>query len=208
MKEGLQVRVYLAGREENYLNYRTGIEVAGGIIQFGGDPHRCDALLLPGGGDLEPWRYGQKNLGSRSMDAKRDQQELDLLDLFVWKRKPVLGICRGLQVINVYFGGSLIQDLEGHSAVNGADRYHAVQTTDAKMEMLFGAGMLVNSAHHQAIDRLGKGVNPFQQAPDGTIEGIYHESFPVWAVQWHPERLRTDAGTAILRAWLDLSKKV
>ena len=202
------MRVYLAGREENYLNYRTGIEVAGGIIQFGGDPHRCDALLLPGGGDLEPWRYGQKNLGSRSMDAKRDQQELDLLDLFVWKRKPVLGICRGLQVINVYFGGSLIQDLEGHSAVNGADRYHTAQTTDPKMEKLFGFKAVVNSAHHQAVDRLGRGLIAFQRAPDGIVEGLYHESFPVWAVQWHPERLRTDTGTAILRAWLDLSKKV
>ena len=96
------MRVYLAGREENYLNYRIGIEAAGGMIRFGGDPLECDALLLPGGGDLEPWRYGQQNLGSRSIDAKRDQRELDLMDLFIWQRKPVLGICRGLQVVNVY----------------------------------------------------------------------------------------------------------
>ena len=201
------MRVYLAGRQENYLNYRAGIETAGGVVQFGGDPQRCDALLLPGGGDLEPWRYGQKNLGSRSMDAGRDQQEWDLLDLFVWQRKPILGICRGLQVINVYFGGSLIQDLEGHSAVNGADRYHTAQTTDPKMEKLFGFKAVVNSAHHQAVDRLGRGLIAFQRAPDGIVEGLYHESFPVWAVQWHPERLERKEGSLFLRFWLNLSKK-
>jgi putative glutamine amidotransferase len=201
------MRVYLAGRQENYLNYRTGIETAGGAVQFGGDPQRCDALLLPGGGDLEPWRYGQENLGSRSMDAGRDQQELDLLDLFVWQRKPILGICRGLQMINVYFGGSLIQDLEGHSAVNGADRYHAVLTTEEKMEKLFGSGAVVNSAHHQAVDRLGRGLVAFQRAPDGIVEGVFHESLPVWAVQWHPERVGRKEGMLFLRFWMDLSKK-
>jgi putative glutamine amidotransferase len=201
------VRVYLAGREENYLNYRIGIEAAGGMIRFGGDPLECDALLLPGGGDLEPWRYGQQNLGSRSIDAKRDQRELDLMDLFIWQRKPVLGICRGLQVVNVYFGGSLIQNLEGHSAVNGADRYHSVQTTEPKMENLLGAKVIVNSAHHQAIDRLGKGLTVFQKAPDGIIEGIFHESLPVWAVQWHPERVGRKEGMLFLRFWMDLSKK-
>ena len=201
------MRVYLAGRQENYPNYRSGIEAAGGVIQFGGDPQCCDALLLPGGGDLEPWRYGQENLGSRNMDAERDQQEWDLLDLFVWQRKPVLGICRGLQVINVYFEGTLIQNLEGHSAVNGADRYHAVQTTDGNMAALFGDRVVVNSAHHQGIDRLGMGLTVFQKAPDGIIEGVFHESLPVWAVQWHPERLGMCVGERFLRAWLSLSKK-
>ena len=202
------MRVYLAGRQENYPNYRSGIEAAGGVIQFGGDPKRCDALLLPGGGDLEPWRYGQKNFGSHHMDAERDQQEWDLLDLFVWQRKPVLGICRGLQVINVYFGGTLIQNLEGHSSVNGTDRYHAVRITEPRMEGLFGSKTIVNSAHHQGIDRLGEGLVAFQRAADGTIEGIFHESLPVWAVQWHPERLAMNGGELFLRFWLSLSKKV
>ena len=201
------MRVYLAGRQQNYPNYQSGIEAAGGKIQFGGDPQRCDALLLPGGGDLEPWRYGQKNRGSHHMDAEQDQQEWDLLELFARQRKPVLGICRGLQVINVYFGGTLVQNLEGHSSVNGADRYHAVQTTDAKMKALFGPKAVVNSAHHQGIDRLGVGLTVFQKAPDGIIEGVFHESLPVWAVQWHPERLEMDTGEQFLRAWLSLSKK-
>ena len=100
--------VYIWGSAERFANYRRAVEAAGGRVRFGGDPAGCDALLLPGGGDLEPWRYGQRNTASVGLESMRDAMELQLLQQFVLRKKPVLGICRGLQTINVYFGGTLL----------------------------------------------------------------------------------------------------
>ena len=120
--------VYIWGEAERYENYRRAVEAAGGTVRFGGTPEGCDALLLPGGGDMEPWRYGQSNTASRGLEPERDTAELMLLERFTAAGKPVLGICRGIQVINVFFGGTLCQDLPGHSAVDGHDSFHTVRT--------------------------------------------------------------------------------
>ena len=197
------MRVFLGGKPELYHNYQRAVERAGGTIQFGGSPQMCDALLLPGGGDLERWRYGQDPRGSREPDPERDGKELEWLDQFVRSGKPVLGICRGLQVINVFFGGTLIQDLNGHSAVDGKDRLHTVYTTDHDMRRVCGGdSVVVNSAHHQAVDRTGEGVQVIQRAADGTIEAIRHDILPVLAVQWHPERLCTSVGSGVFEWFL------
>lgn len=196
--------VYISGERDVYHNYQKAVESADGQIQFGGDPSGCDTLLLPGGGDIEPWRYGQSNRCSYDMDADRDVVELELLELFIQQGKPVLGICRGLQVINVFFGGTLVQNFEGHCAVVGADRYHTVCTADSQMEQLFGKKMIVNSAHHQGVDRIGAGLSVIQWTPDGVVEAIRHKSLPIWGVQWHPERLLEMGGSKFLRFWLDL----
>lgn len=198
------MRVYIGGKPEIYHNYRRVVEREGGVVQFGGDPQVCEALLLPGGGDLEPWRYGREDQGSRNLDPDRDEMELELLEQFVQRKKPVLGICRGLQVINVFFGGTLVQDLPGHSAVNGVDRYHPVYTTDADMRKLCGGNTtFVNSAHHQAIDRTGEGLQVIQRAEDGTIEAIRHETYPILALQWHPERLQTPVGSRVFEWFME-----
>lgn len=118
----------------------------------------------------------------------RDAAELDLLEHFTAEGKPVLGICRGLQTINVFFGGTLVQDLPGHNALT-RDRLHAVDTAVGTFGRLWGERTIVNSAHHQAVDRLGTGLQSVQWAPDGTVEALLHSKLPVWAVQWHPERL-------------------
>ena len=191
------MRVCLKGKPELYHNYQSAVERAGGVVVFGGDPRECSALLLPGGGDLEPWRYGQENRGSRNLDAGRDEEELGLLDRFVRSGKPVLGICRGLQVINVFFGGTLLQDLSEHCAENGVDRMHPVHTSDPDLRRLCGETAVVNSAHHQAIDRTGRGLQAIQWAEDGTVEAIRHERLPILAVQWHPERLQTPVGMRV-----------
>lgn len=207
--------VFILGETGMYPRYEAAIRTAGGVVfseTCGENAWKCDALLLPGGGDLEPWRYGQANTASGNLDPARDQQEWLLIQQFAVLRRPVLGICRGLQMINVCFGGTLLQDLPGHSTVEGMDRLHKVRTAPSLLDELYGDETIVNSAHHQAADRLGAGLEAVQWAPDGTVEALRHTALPVWAVQWHPERLApgpggTADGRRLFQAFLQLVGK-
>lgn len=200
--DSMEKIVFIWGQQGSYGNYVRAIQAAGGYVCLSEnlrDASCCGGLLLPGGGDLEPWRYGRENIASKEVDSERDQIELGLLGRFLGKKRPVLGICRGLQVINVAFGGTLLQDLPGHSTVAGVDRLHSVHTAPSILRTLYGETSIVNSAHHQAIERLGADLEAIQWAPDGTVEALIHRNLPIWAVQWHPERLRgrwTRAGAA------------
>lgn len=206
--------LFVYGQRERYGNYAGAVADAGGRLRFSLEIREaggCDGLLLPGGGDLEPWRYGQMNTASRGLEPRRDAAEFDLLEQFTAAGKPVLGICRGVQSINVFFGGTLVQDLPGHSAVGRRDRLHSVRTAPEGFGRLWGERPIINSAHHQAVDRLGAGLRAVQWAPDGTVEGLVHSTFPIWAVQWHPERLSgamaiegAAQGERLLRAFLAL----
>ena len=196
--------IYIWGSPARYANYLHAVKAAGGQVQFGGDFSKCDGLLLPGGGDLEPWRYGQKNTHSRNLEPDRDAAEWILLEHFSTLRKPILGICRGLQTINVFFGGTLFQDIPGHSAAGQIDRLHRVKTISSPLLPLCGESCVVNSAHHQAIDRPGSGLQIVQWTPDGTAEALCHQTLPVWAVQWHPERLDGSLQRSLFHAFLTL----
>jgi len=196
--------IYVWGTPERFQNYRRAILAAGGRLRFGGDPAGCDGLLLPGGGDMEPWRYGQENTASRGLEPRRDREELELLDWFTARKKPVLGICRGLQVINVYFGGTLVQDIAGHEQVCGCDRFHRVRTAPSLLGSACGGMEIVNSAHHQAADRLGSGLEAVQWSPDGVVEALAHRALPVWAVQWHPERLPAGCSSGLIGKFVEL----
>ena len=185
--------VLIPGPPAVYGNYQAALEAAGARAVFspGGEAPDCDGLLLPGGGDLDPQRYGQSLQGSHAPDMERDARELALLARFAASGRPVLGICRGLQVINVFFGGSLYQDVAGHSQISGIDRLHCVSTRPGSvLFFLYGPEALVNSAHHQAVCRLGDGLTADQWSGDGLAEALSHQTLPIWAVQWHPERLR------------------
>lgn len=208
--------IFLWGRAGRYPNYLRAMEAAGAAVLASEDPADsagCGGLLLPGGGDLDPWRYGQADTACRDVDPARDQAELALLERFVSAGMPVLGICRGMQVINVFFGGTLAQDVPGHGQAGGIDRLHRLRSAPSPLRDLTGQAPVVNSAHHQAADRLGAGLTAVQWTPDGVAEALLHRSLPVWGVQYHPERLagplsRRGAadGGCLLGAWVRLCR--
>jgi putative glutamine amidotransferase len=151
---------------------------------------RMDGLLLSGGGDIHPRFYG-RNLNGQfaSVDEQRDERERDLLRSFCEKRKPVFGICRGIQVVDVFFGGTLFREL-GTAHLHESTIHSVVTSENGGLREMLGERLSVNSYHHQAIRTLGRGlvVTAVSDA-DGVIEGIEHDSLPVSAVQWHAERM-------------------
>ena len=177
-----------------------------------GEVTSCDALILPGGGDITPAFFGEKNKGSRTVDTELDILQFQALDTAIAARIPVIGICKGMQVINVAFGGTILQDMSGDSlhSIPSGDAFHtSIMTEDSRLFKYFPVEMHVNSAHHQAVETLGEGLQVPACAPDGTAEAIAHKAFPVFTVQWHPERLcgalsrsETVDGAALLSALL------
>ena len=155
---------------------------------------KCDGLLLPGGGDIDPVYYGEEMNGSDEPDRELDKAQRDILDAFVKAKKPILGICRGMQLINVYFGGSLHQDLvtrDIHTRKNGNDSIHSVKSVEEGnlFEKFYGKTFNINSAHHQGTKKLGKGLKEVLRSDDGVCEAVIHEELPIIATQFHPERM-------------------
>lgn len=160
-----------------------------------------DGLLLPGGVDVTPALYGQDPVPQVTyLLEDLDRLELALVRLAVEKGKPILGICRGMQLVNVAFGGTLYQDLPsqypgclGHSqdASTRSQRTHRVKLTpDSVIGSLLGTEMIsVNSYHHQAVKDAAPGFTVTARALDGVVEAIEDPRRKVLAVQWHPEEL-------------------
>lgn len=155
---------------------------------------KCDGLLLPGGGDIDPVYYGEEMNGSDEPDRELDKAQRDILDAFVKAKKPILGICRGMQLINIYFGGSLHQDLvtrDIHTRKNDNDSIHSVKSVEEGnlFEKFYGKTFNINSAHHQGTKKLGKGLKEVLRSEDGVCEAVIHEELPIIATQFHPERM-------------------
>lgn len=182
-----------------------------------------DGLVLTGGGDVDPTRYGEPNNGlADRINFDRDEFELELVRHAMERKLPTLAICRGIQVVNVALGGTLIQDIPSeigsltHDRI-GEDAYVSHQAVKIEpgcviAEIVGDTELLVNSIHHQAIRDLGDGLIPVAWAEDGIIEAVQHED-PEWrliAVQWHPEYLRQrddEASLAIFRALVDAATR-
>ncbi len=159
---------------------------------------RIDAVVLSGGGDIDPERWDGPTEGSYMVSRERDAFEFALLEAAVAAEIPVLGICRGLQVINVFFGGTLVPDLDAskgdrHSKSapdRSKARHSVICEADSILYELYGSTAMVNSFHHQAVDRPGQGLKVTAHSPDGTVEGIEGTSGLIVGVQWHPEMLK------------------
>ncbi len=166
-------------------------------------------LVLSGGEDVDPARYGAAPDGARTVSPVRDAMELALLQRALERRLPVLAICRGVQLLNVALGGTLYQDLETRMGTTiDHDRFrefdgqiHSIRSSEAELlSGVFPADDFVqNSAHHQGIDTLADGLTAVAWAPDGLIEAVEHRApDAAWTVgvQWHPERkLQDSSGT-------------
>ncbi len=189
--DDLLVDVYFA-------DYARSVLAAGGVpihLPLDADPGDwvgvLDGIVLTGGADVEPERYGHANNASET-EPHRDEIEFALLDAAIHNGVPLLGICRGLQVLNVHAGGTLDQHVPEHARydLTPSDRSHAVSIEPGSaLHTIYGDEVVVNSLHHQTIDDVGPGLRVTARAADGTIEGLELEGGLVIAVQWHPEMM-------------------
>ncbi len=190
----MKPRILISGNKK--IDYYTEA-----VKYAGGDPTACylpevdtsfDGLILCGGNDTHPAYYGEEVNGAVDFDLDRDKRELELLDAFVKAGKPVLGICRGHQLINIYFGGTIIQNLdnaEKHSSFSDYDLVHEITVKKGSvLNGLYCDRFSVNSFHHQAVKELGKGLYATAFSGD-VIEAVEHTSGKIFGVQFHPERM-------------------
>ena len=199
----------------NYLDALAGCGARGEAGREFPAPEEYDGLLLPGGWDVNPARYGKTRIPEETIDDELDAIQFEVLDRFLKAGKPILGICRGHQLLNVAFGGTLIQDLSGaekhRSLPTGEDNVHPVRISENSfLYSVFGSACTVNSSHHQGVENPGKGFRVIARSEDGVVEGTEHESMHIWSVQFHPERMcfrhrRDDAadGSGIFRFFLE-----
>lgn len=166
---------------------------------------RVDGLVVAGGPDVDPVRYGaDRDPRTGAPATVRDQWELALLAAALDAGAPVLGICRGMQALNVVLGGTLIQHIDGHAEAPGVMSWHPVRPVPGtRYAALVPEEAQVPTYHHQAVDRLGRGLVAGAHALDGTVEAVELADPARWAlgVQWHPERdTDTRVTAALVRA--------
>jgi putative glutamine amidotransferase len=198
-----------ADKYESPFSYAKAIERAGGLpllIPYQTDLSLIpqfvdlfDGILLSGGNDLDPALYGQEwHAKAQRIDPARQKFELALLAEVERRKTPILGVCLGSQIMNVYRGGSMhqflpdiTQSIEHRKVGEELTRHNVTLDPNSKIAQAIGKSEIsVNTYHKQSADRIGRGLKVIATAPDGVIEGFEDPTFPLFAaVQWHPERL-------------------
>lgn len=194
------------------VTYAQAVWAAGGevvLLPCNPDKSNCkqvvkmlDGLLAPGGHDIDPALYGEEIVEECGTFTRyEDEYDMELIKEAVMQDKPVLAICRGMQVVNALYGGTLYQDLPTqysreitHTRIHSdEENYHTVTIEkDSYLAKLLGEikKVRVNTSHHQAVKDVAKGFRVTAKAPDGTIEAMENEDASVLCVQWHPERMQ------------------
>ena len=192
-------KIAIIGSPAVHKNYQAALEKAGcNAVIFPDSSYvkkhseTFDGLLLPGGGDvfssLDDYTDTPVSL---SGDLHLTLEQLDALNLFYKMNKPIFGICKGMQLINLYFHGTIreVSNLQLHQHPR-KDVFHPADNLAGQfLHALFGPHMLINSNHHLCIDDIGQNLQIIQLAPDGTAEAVSHLSAPIFGTQWHPERM-------------------
>lgn len=153
----------------------------------------CDGFLLPGGDDINPEYYGEENKGlSKEIDYSLDELDRKIISYAVKNQRPILGICRGIQSLAAFCGGTLYQDIKEAGLKHDVkENCHVVNTLyNHPFAKEFNETFVTNSFHHQAVKDVPEGFQVIFKHQD-VIEGIIHTSLPILGVQWHPERIAT-----------------
>ncbi|WP_206367885.1 gamma-glutamyl-gamma-aminobutyrate hydrolase family protein [Sphingobacterium chungjuense] len=215
---------------ELYAQWITSLSDDIELIQLGyrlnniNDLDFCDGLIFSGGEDVHPQRYKSPEYLSyceeEDFDLERDEFEWQLLHKLAVKPIPILGICRGMQLLNVYHGGTLIPDLTSWGKFNHSKGKDGLPTThqvhideQSYLRSVLGQSTgYTNSLHHQSLDRVGKGLVVTAISPDGVVEALENKEIQpsnyLLAVQWHPERMNDRESPFVKNIGLDFIKQV
>ena len=201
MKLGITVRsekeLYFV--KKNYLDYLKDFELI--FIYPYLNTHayaQCDGFVVLGGDDVDPKFYNEENYASHPVEAEIDEMDLRIIDYAVKNNKPLFGICRGLQIINVYFKGTLKQHILNHDK-----DYHNILLVEEFLD--FPNSAEVNTFHHQSIKKIGNGLKAIYYSLDGEVELLIHEKLPLIATQFHPEK---DEGSIFSKVILEHFKNL
>jgi len=196
---------YRDSLENNYFNYYENLGLK--LIPISNSSKKIidyfkelpiEGLILTGGQDINPLSYNQESIYAKDFSDLRDKTEMSLLEISIERNLPVFCNCRGMQMMNVFFGGSLIQNINSQlsNEINHVAKSHKIEIIDGKTyDFLKKRYFIVNSYHNQGINKicLSKELIPFAiSVDDKIIEGIYHPKYPIAGVQWHPEREMLD----------------
>lgn len=191
--------------------YSAAVEMAGGRAVFLSPQlnipevsEDLDGLIIPGGKDPAPSFYGEKRLYQIDPEeTERTEFEISLLHEIIGLKIPILGICYGMQVLNIFLGGTLYQDIPSQVAASLDHREgeHIIRVDENPF--LEKGSFRVTSSHHQAVKDLGRGIRPFAYAPDGVVEAFYMgDHFFLAGVQWHPERMHSSLTNQLFKQFV------
>ncbi len=167
------------------------------------DISEYDGLLIPGGGDINPRRYGAKNTASEDISNAKDRLQIYWVKQFMAAEKPILGVCRGSQIINVTLGGTLKQDISGHSG----EYLNITFSKKSWLRKIYGASAETKHYHHQICKKMGKDLIVTSRSTEGYVEGFQHKTLPIYGVQWHPDHMSPAFGDKVYREFLRICRK-